>query len=135
VFRTLATSLALAITLPLAGSAAAAPYDQALSTPVEDSYYPTKGDPGVDTLHYGLDLTWLRQRRVLTGMATIRFRATQTDDDFQLDLSDALDVKRVSVGGKRVTFAHVGKTLRVHSGVVADPDRRYTVRIDRKSVV
>ena len=33
-------------------------YDAALSDPREDSVYPDVGDPGVDALHYDLDLTW-----------------------------------------------------------------------------
>ena len=32
--------------------------DAAESTPVEDRVYPRVGDPGVDALHYDLDLTW-----------------------------------------------------------------------------
>ena len=41
--------------------------DLALSEPVEDSVYPQVGDPGVDALHYDLDLTWLPERRRLDG--------------------------------------------------------------------
>ncbi len=32
--------------------------DAAVSSPVEDDVYPEVGDPGVDALHYGLDLHW-----------------------------------------------------------------------------
>ena len=32
--------------------------DVALSEPVEDRVYPDVGDPGVDALHYDLDLAW-----------------------------------------------------------------------------
>ncbi|HET6627608.1 MAG TPA: M1 family metallopeptidase [Nocardioidaceae bacterium] len=126
--RSVATLVALALTVPLAGSAAAAPsYDRGLSHPVEDSYYPAQGDPGIDTLHYGLDLTWLKRQRRLRGDVRIRFRATAADSGFQLDLASGMKVRAVSVGGHRVPFSHRGKTLSVDSRVAAD--RRYTVRV------
>ena len=34
-----------------------------VSEPVEDTVYPDVGDPGVDALHYELDLTWDPARR------------------------------------------------------------------------
>ena len=42
-------------------------YDVALSEPVEDSYYPEVGDPGVDALHYDLALAWTPGTRTLRG--------------------------------------------------------------------
>ena len=41
-----------------AADAGTTAYDAALSEPQEDSVYPNVGDPGVDALHYALDLTW-----------------------------------------------------------------------------
>jgi aminopeptidase N len=130
-FRTVASLVAVALALPLsgplAGTAAAAPYDAGLSRPAEDSYYPAKGDPGIDALHYGLDLTWKRTQRRLRGIADIRFRATATDTDFQLDLSGAMHVRRVSVNGVPAAFDHRGKTLVVDADVRRN--RRYNTRI------
>src|SRR5680860_426062 len=97
------------------------------SAPVEDSYYPGKGDPGVDALHYGLDLTWLKKRRVLKGVARITLRATANDNHFQLDLGDPLRVRSVHVNGRRAGFRHPGKTLRVNRDVVRN--HRYRVRV------
>ncbi len=102
-------------------------YDAGLSTPQEDSYYPGKGDPGIDALHYGLDLTWHRSTRTLTGVADIRLRATETADSFQLDLGDSLRVRTVAVDGRRVTSTHRDRVLRVQAPVVADT--RYDVRV------
>ena len=125
--RTLASLVAVAIALPLAGPAAAAPYDRGISRPVEDSYYPAKGDPGIDTLHYDLDLTWLKKQRRLSGTADIRFRATRADTDFQLDLSSAMHVRKVSVNGVPAAFDHRGKTLVVNRPVVRN--QRYTATV------
>jgi len=116
-----------ALVLATGGAATAAPYDDGLSTPVEDSYYPAKGDPGVDTLHYDLDLTWLRGPRVLVGDARITFRSTADDDSFTLDLSRAMRVRRVEVGGASVPFEHPGNHLVVDVPVVHG--HRYTTRV------
>ena len=127
VLRSVAPLVAVALLLPVAGPVSGAPYDEGLSSPVEDSYYPAKGDPGVDTLHYDLDLTWLRRPRVLVGRAKVAFRAAESDATFQLDLSPAMTVKRIEVGGNRVPFVHDGKNLVVERPVVAG--NRYTTRI------
>jgi aminopeptidase N len=122
----LVLAAALAVST-LAGPADATSYDAGLSTPREDSYYPDHGDPGVDTLHYGLDLTWLRARRTLSGVADIRLRATAAAPSFQLDLADSLVVSRVTVDGEPAASSHAGDVLRVDVPVVAD--ERYDVRV------
>jgi aminopeptidase N len=116
------------LTVPLAaGPATSAPYDGGLSAPHEDSYYPAKGDPGIDTLHYALELGWDRANRTLHGLADIRLRATETADSFQLDLGAAMRVASVEVGGRRVPSTHRRHILEVRSPVTED--RRYHVRI------
>jgi len=127
VLRFVSTLVALALTVPFAGSAAAAPYDKGLSHPVEDSKYPAKGDPGVDALHYDLDLTWLKKRRQLRGVAEVRFRATEADTGFPLNLSTTMNVRSVQVGGVPAAYIHRGNLLRVNRPVVANA--RYTARI------
>ncbi|MEZ5193059.1 MAG: M1 family aminopeptidase [Nocardioides sp.] len=111
-----------------AGEAVDAALAPALSEPVEDSYYPRVGDPGVDSLHYGLDLTWDPTARELTGEATVTFRSTQDADSFQLDLAAPLDVTAVTLDGQDVGFEHPGKDLVVRAGVAGD--REYTAVID-----
>jgi aminopeptidase N len=98
-----------------------------LSTPVEDRVYPDVGDPGVDALHYRLDLDWDRDARVLTGTETVRLRATTDADHLQLDLAADLTVDTVRIAGRTADFEHDGKDLVVSHDVEAD--QRYTLVI------
>ncbi len=102
--------------------------DVALSEPVEDSVYPLVGDPGVDALHYDLDLAWDPDARVLTGRQTLLLRATEDADELQLDLSEALQVDTVRLDGEEVDFRHEGKDLVVVADVTAD--ERYELVLD-----
>ena len=103
-------------------------YDAALSEPVEDRVYPHVGDPGVDALHYDLDLTWDPDSSVLTGVETLVFRSTEDDDEFQLDLEPSLEVSEVTLDGEAVDFDQQDKDLVVTADVAAD--ERYVVGID-----
>ncbi|MBO0846609.1 MAG: M1 family metallopeptidase, partial [Nocardioides sp.] len=94
-----------------------AAYDDAVSRPREDSVYPSVGDPGVDALHYDLNLTWDAQHEVLTSTETLLYRAATTADHVQLDLARQLEVGHVWMDGKTVTFEHQGKNLVVDSPV------------------
>lgn len=94
--------------------------EEAISTPVEDSVYPTVGDPGVDSLHYGLALDWQPSTKTLTGEATLSFRAAASADSFQLDLIPELSVSAVTVNGSEVEFTHAGKDLVVAAPVAQD---------------
>jgi aminopeptidase N len=116
----LAAALALSLALPSGAAGAVPTDDRAVSTPVEDAYYPAKGDPTVDALHYGLDLTWLRRSRELRGVATIRLRATRADDSITLDLSRRLRVTAVRVDGTPAGYTHDGNHLVVATPVEAD---------------
>lgn len=123
---------ALALALPTAGTAEAAPprldlYTDAISDPVEDSYYPSKGDPGIDVLHYDLDLDWRKGTRVLRGVAEVSFRATENADSVQLDLSSRLNVQRVSVDGTSVDHTHDGNHLVITAPVAGTS--RHTARV------
>ena len=102
-------------------------YDVALSEPVEDSYYPDIGDPGVDALHYDLSLAWTPRTRTLVGVTTLVFRSTRDAVSFQLDLGPALEVGAVTVDGTEVEAQHDGKDLVVSSRVVED--ERYAVEV------
>ena len=133
---TLSTGLGTGLGTGWAGGlspAAAAPasgvrWGAGRSHPVEDSYYPSEGDPGVDALHYHLDLSWRPRKQRLLGVARIVLRATHKAPDFQLDLGSTLRVRSVRVDGRAVHSSHVGKTLHVKRPV--RPDHRYRVRID-----
>ncbi len=98
-----------------------------LSTPVEDSVYPDVGDPGVDALHYGLDLAWDTARRRLDGTATISLRATTSAARLQLDLGRRLKPLNVTLDGVDVPFEHPGKDLVVTAPVAADQEYELVV--------
>lgn len=106
--------------------------DAALSTPVEDSVYPRVGDPGVDALHYDLDLAWTPGSRTLTAVETLVFRATSDADSFRLDLSQPLRVSSLTLDGEHASYDHPGKDLVVHARVAAD--RRYTLVLEYAGV-
>ncbi|HEX3296901.1 MAG TPA: M1 family metallopeptidase [Nocardioides sp.] len=95
-------------------------YDAAVSEPREDSLYPDVGDPGVDALHYLLDLTWAPKVERLTATETLLLRATSTSDQLRLDLARQLVVGHVWLDGKAVSFQHTGKDLIVSTPVEAD---------------
>lgn len=102
------------------GETPGADLDLALSEPVEDSYYPQVGDPGVDALHYDLTLDWDPEESLLTAEEVLTFRATETAEQFQLDLGQALEVEDVTLDGEPVEVEHDGKDLVVLAPVRED---------------
>lgn len=102
--------------------------DAAVSVPVEDSVYPEVGDPGVDALHYDLEMEWEPDASKLRGRAVLTFRSTTEADSFQLDLIPQLIISRVEVDGSPVPFSHASKDLVITAAV--KKDERYQVRID-----
>jgi aminopeptidase N len=131
--RVALAAVALALVPGLAGcdggkDHAGPTYGAARSTPVEDSVYPDVGDPGVDALHYALDVSWDPQAKRLTGHERLLFRSTTTADHVRLDLAAAMRPTKVTLDGKEVRFTHPGKDLVVQHHVVADRD--YTLVLD-----
>ena len=124
--RRLVVAVVLLVGLP-AGLGAAAPLDHGLSSPVEDSYYPAKGDPSVDALRYALRLLWDPGKRMLHGQATIRLRAVRRATAIRLDLSHRLRVTRVHVDGRRTAFAHNANHLAVRRPLRRG--QRHTLRV------
>jgi aminopeptidase N len=94
-------------------------YDAALGTPQEDTVYPDVGQPGVDALHYDLDLSWDARTVTLTGKETLLFRATRTAPQLQLDLAHQLTVSHVWLDGTPVPFSHPAKDLVVDAPVTS----------------
>ena len=109
--------------------APASPYNSALSHPIEDPYYPAKGDPSVDALHYGLKLRWAPKHRKLKAKATIAFRATAAESRIQLDLGNPLVVHGVHLDGRAVAFSHTGKNLVVNTGATLAKNSRHTLKV------
>lgn len=104
-----------------------AAYDVAESEPQEDSLYGEIGDPSVDSLHYALDLTWDPEDKVLDGIATLTFRATEDADEVQLDLGEPLEVTAATLDGKEVDHEHDGKDLVIAAKV--EEDERYQLEV------
>jgi aminopeptidase N len=102
-------------------------YAAALSHPVADPYYPNKGTTSLDALHYGLDLTWDDSTRVLSGTATIRFRATANESSVSLDLGAPLHVTAVSLDGSTVSATHPREKLLVATGAIIANSRHTLV--------
>ncbi len=114
-----------------AGEAAVLPPEEALVTavshPVEDPYYPATSNPEVDVLHYYLELSW--RDDILTGEATVTFRAATTTDTVRLDLSRALQTSRVLLDEAPILFDHPGDGLMMATGPLA-ADSQHTLTID-----
>ncbi|WP_433607499.1 M1 family metallopeptidase [Dactylosporangium sp. CA-139114] len=90
------------------------------STPVADPMYPTYGNPGVDVLHYGLDLAWQPQTKTLTGTATLRLRAAAELSEVKLDFSKAYTLDGITLNGAAATGAVTGTKLTVAAAVAKD---------------
>lgn len=120
--KTTLASLALALCAPLAGLAATG-----AQAAEEDTYYPTRGNPGIDVYRYALDLTWKPGTRTLSGTAAIRMQATAPATSFALDLHRRLVVSELTVNGVDTAFTHDGKDLVVKMPVV--PATPYLVEI------
>jgi aminopeptidase N len=109
---------------PSAGAAQVATVDYAAwqggrSEPVADELYPKRGNPGLDVLHYGLELDWSPTTKVLTGTATLRIRPTRDAPDLRLDFT-GLTVDAVTVDGATVTGSVAGEKLTVAAPVTAE---------------
>jgi aminopeptidase N len=103
--RRLAAALAFALAVPLGFAVAASlTYDEGLSAPVEDSYYPAPGDPGVDVLHYDLRLHWAPGARELRGTALLQVRVTEDGAALPLSLAGGLAISAVKVDGIATGF-------------------------------
>ena len=102
-------------------------FDAAVSEPVEDSVYPDVGEPDVDALHYGLDLTWDPTSRTLSGAETLTFRSTRDTDHLQLDLEPQLVVSAVQVDGADATYEQQDKDLLVSGDFVTDGRYELTI--------
>ena len=92
---------------------------------VGDPYYPLDGNGGYDVKHYLLDVIYEPSTDMLTGIATIRARATQNLSSFNLDL-DGLTVRSIEVDRHAASWRRnrgeltvtPGRGLRNHSQFV-----------------
>jgi Peptidase family M1 domain/Peptidase M1 N-terminal domain len=93
-----------------------------------DPYFPLDGNGGYDVRHYDLDVRYDPATDVLTGVATIRARATQNLSSFNLDL-DGLTVRSIEVNHHRATWTRDGGELTVSPSRGLRDDRRFTTEI------
>jgi aminopeptidase N len=91
-------------------------YAAGRSQPVADTYYPERGHPAVDVLHYDLALTWSPGKKELTGAATLAVRAAKDTDTVTLDFARRLTVDGVTVDGRPVAARREGDRLIVPPG-------------------
>ncbi|WP_027343765.1 M1 family metallopeptidase [Hamadaea tsunoensis] len=90
------------------------------SQPVKDTVYPKHGNPGLDVLHYGLDLDWSPATRKLTGTATVQVRGAVALSSIQLDFSSAYAIQGVTVDGYPAEADDSADKLTIHKGLDAD---------------
>ena len=90
------------------------------STPVADPMYPGYGNPGVDVLHYGLELAWQPQTKTLTGTATLQLRAAADLTEVKLDFSKAYALDGVTLNGTAATGTVADTKLTVPGAVAKD---------------
>jgi hypothetical protein len=93
-------------------SGLAAPTFQPGAPGIGDPYFPLDGNGGYDVKRYLLDLTYDPSTDVLSGVATIRARATQNLSQFNLDLV-GLTVQSIRVGGRSAAWSREGGELTV----------------------
>src|SRR3954451_9373930 len=77
---------------------------------IGDPYFPLDGNGGYDAKHYLLQLRYAPSTDVLTGVATMRAKATQNLSSFDLDLQ-GLNVRSVKVGGRSASWRRDGNEL------------------------
>ncbi|MDN7121025.1 M1 family metallopeptidase [Nocardioides sp. ChNu-153] len=106
----------------------------ARSTPRTDSVYPDKGHPGVDALHYDIELRWFPddaddgEDPELEGTTTVTFRSTSAAPGFRLDLAAHLEVTDLVLDGTPTdAFRREGDHLVVDEPVLIESQHRLTV--------
>jgi hypothetical protein len=95
--------LAVAVLLSLCVGAAPAAASASDFTPgapgIGDPYFPLDGNGGYDVRHYGLELRYDAGTDVLSGVESIKARATQNLSRFNLDLV-GMTVRAIWVDGR-----------------------------------
>jgi hypothetical protein len=127
--RRLAALASVLLTSALApAGAAAAPVFEPGAPGLGDEYFPLDGNGGYDVRHYDLDLEYEPATDELTGLATIKAKATQYLSSFNLDLDD-LTVRSVRVNHRRAAWAHADGELTITPARGLRRHRRFTVEV------
>jgi aminopeptidase N len=86
---------------------------------VADPLYPKHGNPALDVLHYGLDLTWAATSKTLTGTATMQIRPVSDATEMRLDFKPYV-LDGVTVDGTPATATVTAEKLVVPVAVTKD---------------
>ncbi len=97
------------------------------STPVADPIYPRRGNPAIDVLHYGLELSWEPTTRTLTGSATLQVRPTVDASTLSLDFMP-YTLDGASVDGTATTATVTNEKLTLPAALVKDQPVTIQVR-------
>ncbi|MGH2775078.1 MAG: M1 family metallopeptidase [Actinomycetota bacterium] len=98
-----------------------------------DPYYPRDGNGGYDVKHYLLEVIYEPSTDLLTGVATIRSRATQNLSSFNLDL-DGLRVQSIEVDGHPASWRRKRGELTVTPDRGLRNDRQFTTFVHYRGV-
>ena len=93
-----------------------------------DPYFPKAGNGGYDVSRYNLNLRYQPSVNRLVGKATIRARAKKSLSRFDLDFRH-LDIKGLSVDGKRARYARRGQELKITPRHGLRKGSRFDVRV------
>lgn len=107
----------------------AAPPDLSLgeSEPVADPFYPEFGNPDIDVLHYGLDLSYEPRTRTLRGSATLTIRPVVDGSELALDFAQPMDVSTVTVDGVVAPHDHQQYDLMIETAVESGAEVTVTI--------
>jgi aminopeptidase N len=73
-----------------------------------DPYFPDMGNGGYDAQHYSLGLAYDPGTKAISATAKITARATQDLSRFDLDFLGPLKISKVTVDGRRASYARTG---------------------------
>ena len=96
-----------------------------------DPYFSTDGNGGYDVKHYLLDVKYVPATDRLTGVATIKARATQNLSRFNLDLQ-GLTIRSITVNGRSASWSRAADELTVtpRHGLPRSKDFTTVIRYD-----
>ncbi len=100
---------------------------------VGDEYFPELGNGGYDVAHYDLDLAYDPETDVLEGAVTIEASATDDLRRFNLDLL-GMDVKLISVDGRRAEFRRNGGELVITPSAPIETGEEFAVVVEYEGV-
>ena len=123
-----AAVLAVPGAAPVTASASAARSFTPGAAGIGDPYFPLDGNGGYDVRHYRLDLRYEPATDRLSGVATLRARATQSLSRFNLDLV-GLDVRAITVNRRPAHWRRDGGELIIRPREGLRRRRAFTVAV------